>query len=74
MTNSATVESDDSSTGKAGFVCLICTGELIWQSDFELSDLTENESDEGIVSFFVCKDCGARIEAVYDSKNDERLA
>lgn len=72
MTNSTDVDTNDSSTGKYDFTCLICSGNLIWQSDYELSDLTEIESDEGIVSHFTCSTCGARIEAIYDSKNDER--
>jgi predicted RNA-binding Zn-ribbon protein involved in translation (DUF1610 family) len=74
MTNSTTDVSDDSSTPTTDFVCPICSGNLVWQSDYELSDLTEIESDEGFVSHFVCSDCGARVEAIYDSKNDERLS
>jgi len=56
-----------------GFVCLNCSGTLIWMNDFDLAELTENPDDKGIVTFFSCRDCGAQVESIYNEANDERL-
>lgn len=61
------------SNNSTNFTCLICSGTLIWQSDFALSDLKEDESARGIVSFFSCKDCGSHTEAIYDESQDPRI-
>lgn len=47
--------------------CWYCGGELIWQSDFEYSDVYPE--GEGIVTYLTCSNCGAEVE--YSLRTDE---
>lgn len=47
--------------------CWYCGGELIWQSDFEYSDVYPE--GKGIVTYLTCSNCGAEVE--YSLRIDE---
>lgn len=47
--------------------CWYCGGELIWQSDFEYSDVYPE--GKGIVTYLLCSNCGAEVE--YSLRIDE---
>lgn len=42
--------------------CFYCGHELVWNSDFMLSDVSEVEDDDGIVSYYTCPCCGRTYE------------
>lgn len=49
--------------------CWYCGGELIWQSDFEYSDVYPE--GEGIVTYLTCSNCGAEVEYSLRTDNEE---
>ena len=52
--------------------CYFCGHELIWNSDFDLSDISGDEEDDtGIVSYYTCPHCG-RIYGISDPSKEER--
>lgn len=52
--------------------CFFCGNELIWNSDYNLSDLWDaDENDDGVASFYHCPVCGRHYE-IYDPPKEER--
>lgn len=51
--------------------CWYCGVKLVWQSDQDLSDVTGDEDDEGIVTHLTCSNCGAEVEYVKDFRKDD---
>lgn len=47
--------------------CWYCGGELVWQNDFDYSDVYAE--GEGIVTYLHCSNCGANVE--YSLRMDE---
>ena len=42
--------------------CWYCQTEMIWDSDFNLDEVTGDESDQGIATYLHCPHCGATAE------------
>lgn len=43
--------------------CYFCGHELVWNNDFDLSDISGDEEDDtGIVSYYTCPHCGRTYE------------
>lgn len=44
--------------------CLLCDGELVWDSDANLEDVSSEafENDGGVVSYYTCSKCGRSYE------------
>lgn len=53
--------------------CFYCDGIAIWQHDFSLDDLgySREDDEDGIVSYFLCNNCGAEYEVVRKWRIDE---
>lgn len=49
------------------FYCPQCGERIVWQSDFDAEDVY-GEGAEGIISYYMCPDCGLLIEAYYDDE------
>ena len=51
--------------------CPICNGELIWQSDFMLSEIEGDmpEEEDRVVSTYFCQGCYSDIEIYHPSEN-----
>lgn len=55
----------------AGPYCPICGGGLVWQNDFNLSDVfPASENEDGIYSSWRCSSCGRSVDA-YDEMSPE---
>lgn len=64
-------EAKDTDYGDHGDRCWYCGGKLIWQSDFNYSDVY-GDDEEGIVSYLRCSNCGADVEySLVDREEDE---
>ena len=48
-------------------VCWYCGGKLVWQNDFSYDDVYGE--GEGIVTYLMCSECGARVQ--YEHRDDE---
>lgn len=42
--------------------CWYCGGELCWDSDFDLDEVTGDPDGTGIVTFLHCTVCGASVQ------------
>lgn len=53
--------------------CFYCDGIASWQSDFSLDDLGyfREDDEDGIVSYYLCSNCGAEYEVVRKWRIDE---
>ena len=53
--------------------CLLCDGELIWDSDANLEDVCSEalEGDGGVVGYYTCSKCGRSYE-ISDPIKEER--
>ena len=54
--------------------CFYCDGIASWQNDFSLDDVgyfREDDNEDGIVSYFLCSNCGAEYEVVRKWRIDE---
>ena len=49
--------------------CWWCGGELIWDCDFDKSDVYDDPDMEGMVTELHCSDCGARV--TYETPEEE---
>lgn len=47
--------------------CWYCGGKLVWQNDFDYSDVYLE--GEGIVTYLTCSNCGAEVQ--YSLRTDE---
>ncbi len=54
------------------FKCIFCGGDLCWNNDFDMSDVTGDDNDDGgIVSFYTCMHCERSYE-ISDQPKEER--
>ena len=53
--------------------CFYCDGIASWQNDFSLDDLGyfREDDEDGIISYFLCSNCGAEYEVVRKWRIDE---
>ena len=50
-------------------VCWYCGGKLVWQNDYSYEDVYGEGEGEGIVTYLICSECGARV--TYEHKEGE---
>lgn len=53
------------------FRCFFCYHEVIWDNDFMLSEVSDIDDDEAIVSYYLCPFCGRSYEVSEPLKEEK---
>ena len=46
--------------------------ELTWDNDFDCEEIFDCSCGDGVVSYYHCPNCDAKVEVTFDCKGDEK--